>query len=712
MTPAPNPDTRSRRPFRNLSRSTLAVIGVVTLVLLLIVIGEIAGWPFLRGPVERRLTAALERPVVLGTGFRVQFLGSLRVSADTLSVAPPAWDSGRRDPSPFVDATDAFLKLPYSTLWNLYRKNPVAIHVDALRVGDIRARLLREKDGRANWTLLPAASGPASDFQVPEFDELVLRSGHIVFDDAVSAMAFDAKVSTREGASAASPSAASSASSEAASTAASTAASKDASTDAGLVASGTGKYRGNPLTFRIASDGVLPLLATDKSGPLVRLAFDARAGASSVKFDGRAIDVFRLTGVEGTYAVKGPSLAAIGDTIGVTLPTTAAFSIQGRLEKNGKVYSTDVRKLSVGSSELNGNFRFDTTPQTPLLTGELKGRRLALADLGPAVGAGTSKGAPNPPPPPGKVLPQREFDLPSLKAMNAAVKVRLTQADFGSELLQPLAPLVADLKLQQGVLSLENLLARTAGGEVRGLFRLDGTRPLPLFATDLRWSGVELERWIKAKNARDEKARAGAAPPPYITGSALGTAKLTGSGRSTAAILGSLDGSIATGVQQGTVSHLIVEAAGLDLAQGIGLLFEGDDALKMDCALVQMTAKNGVATADVGIVDTTDTTLLVSGQVSLSQETLGLKLTAKPKDVSPLTLRAPLNVSGTFADPSIRPEGKNLSIKLLAAAVLAAVNPLAAVIPLVDLGDKTANAGCLRSVAQLRRPSSAAAGSP
>jgi uncharacterized protein involved in outer membrane biogenesis len=475
----------------------------------------------------------------------------------------------------------------------------------------------------------------------------------------------------------------------------------------GLFIDGKGSYKGNPISFNLSSDGVLPLLASATSKTSVALMMEARAGKSRVKFDGRAVDVFKFTGVDGAYEVEGPSLAAIGDALGVTLPTTAEFAAAGTLKKAGQVWSTDVKSLSVGTTKLNGQFKFDQTPKVPMLSGQLNGSNLALKDLAPAVGGGSSKGAPNPPPPDGKVLPEREFDIPSLKMMNADVKVRLAKADLGSKLLDDLSPLQGDLTLQNGVLSLDNLLARTAGGTLQGSVKLDSTPALPKFGTDLRWSGIKLEQWLNITNPRDAQAKAGGKPPPYVSGDAIGTARLSGAGKSTSAILGSLSGTVSTGIRNGTISHLIVEASGLDVAQAVGMLFKGDDSLSMNCALVHLTAKNGVANTDVGIIDTNDTTMLITGQVSLAAETLGLKFTAKPKDRSPLTLRAPLNVTGTFSKPKVFPEVQTLSVKLIASAVLAAVTPIAAIIPLIDLGDKSGENGCDEAVKRLSADSAA-----
>jgi len=58
-----------------------------------------------------------------------------------------------------------------------------------------------------------------------------------------------------------------------------------------------------------------------------------------------------------------------------------------------------------------------------------------------------------------------------------------------------------------------------------------------------------------------------------------------------------------------------------------------------------------------------------------------------PKDFSPLALRAPLQLRGSFSSPRVSIDKGKLGTRLGAAAVLALVNPLAAVIPLIDIGN-------------------------
>ena len=165
-----------------------------------------------------------------------------------------------------------------------------------------------------------------------------------------------------------------------------------------------------------------------------------------------------------------------------------------------------------------------------------------------------------------------------------------------------------------------------------------------------------------------------------------GQAKVVGQGKSTAAILGSLGGTVRMQLRDASVSHLMIEAAGLDIAQALGVMIKGDDALPIDCAVADLGAEKGVLRPRVLVLDTRDSTVWSEGSLSLANEALDLRLLVSPKDFSPLALRTPVHVRGSFADPAISVEKGPLAARVGAAALLALLNPLAAVIPFFDTG--------------------------
>ena len=131
----------------------------------------------------------------------------------------------------------------------------------------------------------------------------------------------------------------------------------------------------------------------------------------------------------------------------------------------------------------------------------------------------------------------------------------------------------------------------------------------------------------------------------YLTGELSGTIRVAGTGRSTAEILGSLDGQARFALGQGTLSHLVTELAGLDLAQALGVWVRGDQPLPLRCARVQLVSQRGVVRLRQALVDSRDSTLFIAGQINLKDESLALRVIVKPKDFSLLSLRTPLSLS-------------------------------------------------------------------
>lgn len=645
--------------------------GLVGGLAIAVAVCEWLGWPFLRGPIEDLIEKQIRREVSFGDDFRVSLFGGLRLSSDRFSIGPPS-DRPPGSPDEFVQTNDVELKLPYSTLIGPLRGAQEPLRVTSLSVTQLSANLWRGEDGRANWIFGGGESGRS--VVLPRFERLVVREGRIRIDDAPSSVHAVVDLSTEEGAL--------------------------VGEKGGLKASARGTWDGRPLRARLASPGLLPLVESTAEKPLpITLKVEARGAL--LDFDGQAADVVHLESLRGRFALSGPTLAVVGDTIGLTLPNTPAFDMKGDLRKSGLVWEADVGGFSVGDSELSGEFTYDPQQDPALLSGALHGERLVLADLAPAVGgppnvdrrgdgSGGAVGSAeahgakaNAKARDGDVLPGRSFDIPSLKAMNASVEIDLKRLDLPGKALRPIEPLHGQLTLDAGVLKLDRLSAGMADGQLRGALSFDSNRQPPLWTADVGWSGVDLAKWITLRNGDTKEAK----PQPYVTGVLSGKARVDGSGRSTAQILGSLDGQMYLWVRDGTLSHLLVEALGLDIAQGLGVLAVGDDPLPLHCAVARLKADDGVVRTQIVLLDTPDSTVLVDGSVSLAKERLELTLRARPKDFSPLTVRAPVHITGSFAHPDVAPDAKTLGAKALAAALLAAIEPLAALIPLMDPAD-------------------------
>lgn len=705
MAPSPSGAAPQPSPSRRGRVAVWVLAGMLMLVTALVGVLEWRGWPMLREPLARTLSQQLKRPVTLDGAFAVRFLGSIRLRVGHLVVAQPGWTA---DQAPMVDARDIVLAVPYRTVWRLWRGDGTAVpEVTTLTASSLDARLQRQADGRANWfftedgqrTAPKQASAAAG---MPRVGHLAVAQGRIRLDDAVQALQLDARVKTDEGARRA----------------------QNQAPVRGLEVAGEGRYRDQPFEIGLHASGVLPLLAEGRATEAVPVRIRADTGGAAMSFEGVSHDVLSLRQLDGRLMLKGRSLAAVGDAVGVTLPTTARFQLNGRLRKDGELWSLDVGRLHVGRSELTGQFRFDRRQPIPRLDGQLGGRLLALADLAPAIGVPAEPTArrrdPGQP-----VLPQRAFDIPSLRAMNARVRIDIREAQLGALFAEPLAPLRGELVLEGGVLQIKDVVAQAAGGRVAGAVRLDGRQEALRWDADVNWSGIDLARWLNqpepaAPVARRKGADKGGrqAPPgrgatsqsggpgllaaPALRGRLAGQAKVQGEGRSTAALLGSLSGKGATWIEDGRISRLLVEAMSLHVAEALGLVFTGDEVLPMHCAAMQFTARDGILRPDLALVDTPAATILASGAVSLATERLALRIDSRPRTFSLLSLRTPVDIGGTFADPAIGLHPDPLGWKVVAAAALGAVAPLAALIPLIDPA-QPADGGCQQALRQLGR---------
>ena len=105
------------------------------------------------------------------------------------------------------------------------------------------------------------------------------------------------------------------------------------------------------------------------------------------------------------------------------------------------------------------------------------------------------------------------------------------------------------------------------------------------------------------------------------------------------------------------------------------------------------------------VLDTEVSTIVGSGRIDLGQEKLDLTLVPKTKTTSPVALRSPIHVRGTFSKPEVDLDKGRIAVRSLGALALGLINPLLALIPLVETGPGVSSE-CARLIhqAQARAP--------
>lgn len=623
----------------------------------------------MREPLAALLARQTGRHMSLDGNFQLHLWRGVRIEVEHMVVAQPPWmQANPAADAVMLEVAGMSLVVPWSSLLGtVYRGSWQTLHLELLSVQRLRMDLWRDDQGRANWRFTPDGldaqgdridpnSAATQETALPYFGELDVKDGRVNLRDVPGQWQMTASVQTDEGVS-------------------------RAAGARGLRVAGAGRFRGHAFTLSLNSSGFLPLLRHQVPAEHVPIRLEAQAGPSLLSFVGTSQDVLRLEALDGHVDVRGPSMALLGDVLGVTLPATAAFALEGRVRKNGLQWRLQEAALSVGMSRLGGDFELQQRPkQPPLLRGELRGARLALQDLGPSFGVPV-QGAHVPALPRGKVLPTKELDVSSLRAMEAHVRVRLQRVTLGRLFQQPLTPLHADLTLQDGILALEHLDTTTASGTLQGDVRMDAREAVLRWQGRLGWRDIRLEQWIRAPNRYARDARMG-----YVSGKLAGRASLSGQGNSISALMASLDGLVLGRIEHGRLSRLVAEAVDLHMLEALGLAITGDEFTDLRCGVARFQATRGVLRPNPVVLDAGGSVLLLSGRIFLADERMKLTVISAPRHATLLSLRSPIDIDGTFSSPRVSLRGEAIGVKALSALVLGSVAPLAALLPLVDPG--------------------------
>jgi uncharacterized protein involved in outer membrane biogenesis len=233
----------------------------------------------------------------------------------------------------------------------------------------------------------------------------------------------------------------------------------------------------------------------------------------------------------------------------------------------------------------------------------------------------------------------------------------------------------AHLLLEGGLLQLKPLNFGVAGGDIRSDIRMDARENTIHTRADIAARGLNLGPLLPdVKLAQDAIGKVG------------GKVALTGDGNSIARMLGSSSGDAAVGIGRGQISNLLMEYAGIDIAEALKFMIRGDRKIPIRCAFGDFSVKDGVMTTRALAFDTSDTIIVGDGSISLKDETLNLKLRPRPKDRTLFAFRTPLLVDGTFKDPAFHPDLARIGLRGAIALTLGSIAPPAALLATIDLG--------------------------
>jgi uncharacterized protein involved in outer membrane biogenesis len=636
------------------AKISLAVLGVLLAIpaVALVVLLHF-DWNRARPWLGARASEALQRPVELR--------GDLALTWQQHPLPPQERSWRDRIPWPHLVARDVHIGNPaglpagdtaaaQSLAFSL---NPLdllgrKIAIPELRFDQPQLDLLRQADGRNNWTL---PQRPPSAWRM-ELDRVVFTRGTIRLDDAQQKIAATAHVDTLDN-------------------------------DPRYAVRWTleGKWNEQAISGQGKTGAVLALRASSQPFPIQA---DAKIGLVSVAAEGSLTNPAQLAAIDLQLKVAGASAARLYALTGLLLPETPPFStaghLSGHLANQASQWTYEKFTGRVGDSDIAGTLSYRQGKPRGLLTGAVQSRLLQFADLGPLIGADSNakkeaRGVAAVQPA-GKLLPVETFKTERWTAIDADVSFRAERIVRTKEL--PLSKLQTEFHLKDGVLRLTPLNFDFAGGQVASRAILDGSSGAAVAATlDANASHIKLKQLLP--RLPDLKQA--------TIGEINAAVKLSAKGNSVAAMLAHANGEMKTLVNDGTVSKLLLEQMGLNIGNIVLTKLFGDKPVHLNCLAGDFDVRDGLAQTRYFIADTDDATVRINGAVNLASEKIDLTMKPDSKGLRIISLRAPIYVRGTLKQPEVDIDKGVIAMRAGGALALGALAaPAAALAPLISAG--------------------------
>jgi uncharacterized protein involved in outer membrane biogenesis len=422
--------------------------------------------------------------------------------------------------------------------------------------------------------------------------------------------------------------------------------------------SGEGKYGESPLSIEAHLGAPENLRDPGARYPVeVRLASDVTKALVS----GSVAEPETFRDLDMDLQLEGPNLGRLGEILQLGLPDTPPYRLSANLTHEGARWRLGSLDGRIADSDIQGSAEIDLRAERPRIAADLRSDKLDFDDLGVLVGEPPQVG-------PGeaasegqrraaaqeaaseRVLPEKKFDLPDLRAVDA--RLRYVAGSVQARNL-PLERVDLGLGLDGGVLRIDPIRFKASQGSVRATMKLDGRESPMASQIELDIRQINLNVLLRQMDIDlpeldvEQDGR----------GALSGQARLRTRGNSVAAMAGALDGRLLVVADGGRINALLVEAAGLDVGEITALLLTGEEdaetMVPIRCMVAEIPVADGIARLDPFVLDTTDSNVVGTGTVDLGAETLDLRLAAFPKDVSLLSANVPVRVTGSFSEVGV-----------------------------------------------------------
>jgi len=520
-------------------------IGIVFGVLILVIVLFLAFFDLnmLRGPLSTMISDKLERPFAIRGDLNVAWSWTPKITINDIELDNVSWGSRRKMFT--LDRAEVSLRIP-----DLFKGHLV---LPEIRVSKPRLLLEQNAEGKVNWDFgIPPkeeekkpAGPPISRRWFPKIGRLAIDDGKLVLRDPTSHTELDMNVSTVVG----------------------------ASNEQALQLTGQGRLQKEQFTLDVRGGSILTLWQKDKPFPVnVKVAY----GDTEAKLSGTIAELLQLEGPDLRLETHGPDLAVLRPFTRAWIPETPPYRFTGNISRDGEHWRINGFEGKLGGSDLSGDLMFTMRNKRPFMDGDLISHKLDLRDFAGFIGASPKPDAPPRP----RLLPDEPYDLEGLRVADADIRFR---SDNIVTPMMPIDELITHVKLDHGIVTLQPLNFVIGFGRITSDVTLDATGEEILTKMDTKIDKVPFKRLVSKTPFADETA-----------GTFLGRVDIATAGNSVAKMAAAADGGITVIMEDGRVSGLMMELAGADILESLGIVLSGDPSIPVRCMITDFIISDGV----------------------------------------------------------------------------------------------------------------------
>ncbi len=556
-------------------------------------------------------------------------LGGRGVAVGALHVAPGRWIA--------FDLRDVRIdNLPGGTRPALAKLDRLTAEVDVLsllrgpatvrtlRIDGLSVLLERLADRTRNWRFGPEAPhpGPPDRSWVPTLLDVQVRHSKIVFR-ASSGAALVTKLDT--------------------------ATIRTASAEQPVQLTLDGAYHGVPIRL---DAGLQPIAVLRDASVPYDTALHFTTGNTTLDFKGTMTAPFDVDGARGVLSLSAPTPGPLLAIAGARSDMNASLRLSGPFEHEGDVWLLKEAAGALDDSAINAamlRLKDGGSGQPDEVSLNADFDRL---DLGKLLGAGHGTGKPG-----------ADMPLDIDRTPGTLLDVRLTARQVGYNGATATDARL-DAALTPGRIAVSNLSLTYAGAraEASGAAEAAG-----------RGGRVSLDLSVSNADVQELRRLLGSGPVPL-----LGRLEIRAGAQAEGATLNAAaraaDGSAVVEMRGGSIAREVIEMASTD----VRLLFRRARGMTpVSCLLGVLTMRDGVATVSPLRVRAAEGTIAGSGTFDLQRRRIDMTIGSEAKTTGAFALDVPVRISGSLADPSVRPAQWSAAgrARLAAADEIAALPP-------------------------------------